>query len=538
MKKMLFLLLAATFALCNCTKQDLDEIRAKQAELDIRLSALEEWQRAINGQIASLQNLFSALEDNDYVTSVSELADGTGYVINFMKGGAITIKNGVKGDKGETGATGMPGNAPDIGVKEDNGIYYWTLDGDYIKDGTNGVNGTSCSIKVDDSSDPVIVIITNTDADGKETDTEISFPLYRTFYIGDDAKAVRNAALVVTHKVTEIPLVLPDAFSKNDYTAIMAQIISKDANTDIQTRAATGSWQVAVTKPTFNADGSYKRDAKVTVTMPVGIGEDESALLEVTLVGQDGGKTVSTRALTVPKSGDYYYSDGSVSGQIISGNPDRIPVGIVFYVGDIVAKDSHLKEILGGGNVDNYKSDDIHGLVVALKDAGNRTYWQRNYTPTGMSVADANDICGYGNTLQMKEWNEKDSHSGNLIEAYGLVAEYATANPAPAGSSGWYFPSVRELSTLCSGWQSAWTDSGTYGGTDSPGSNIDTVNEKLSALSVSGIDAEKVAGAVYWSSSSYRYNEKIAFMVYMLSGNVNMDRKDLTSNRVRAVLAF
>ena len=272
MKKMLFLLLAATFALCNCTKQDLDEIRAKQAELDIRLSALEEWQRAINGQIASLQNLFSALEDNDYVTSVSELADGTGYVINFMKGGAITIKNGVKGDKGETGATGMPGNAPDIGVKEDNGIYYWTLDGDYIKDGngnplrvtgeqgkqgdagvkgddaiapqvrinadnneweistdnatnwmptgvkavgkdgTNGVNGTSCSIKVDDSSDPVIVIITNTDADGKETDTEISFPLYRTFYIGDDAKAVRNAALVVTHKVTEIPLVLPDAF--------------------------------------------------------------------------------------------------------------------------------------------------------------------------------------------------------------------------------------------------------------------------------------------------------------------------------------
>lgn len=95
----------------------------------------------------------------------------------------------------------------------------------------------------------------------------------------------------------------------------------------------------------------------------------------MTLVGQDGGKTVSTRALTVPKSGDYYYSDGSVSGQIISGNPDRIPVGIVFYVGDIVAKDSHLKEILGGGNADNYKSDDIHGLVVALKDAGNRTYW-------------------------------------------------------------------------------------------------------------------------------------------------------------------
>ena len=133
MKKILFLLLAETFALCSCTKQDLDEIRAEQAGLDARLSILEEWQRTINGQITSLQNIFSALEDNDYVTGVGELADGTGYVINFVKSGAITIKNGVKG---ETGATGIPGNTPNIGVKEDSGVYYWTLDGDYIKEHT------------------------------------------------------------------------------------------------------------------------------------------------------------------------------------------------------------------------------------------------------------------------------------------------------------------------------------------------------------------------------------------------------------------
>lgn len=73
MKKILFLLLAATFALCSCTKQDLDEIRAEQAGLDARLSTLEEWQRTINGQITSLQNIFSALEDNDYVTGVRRI---------------------------------------------------------------------------------------------------------------------------------------------------------------------------------------------------------------------------------------------------------------------------------------------------------------------------------------------------------------------------------------------------------------------------------------------------------------------------------
>lgn len=238
MKKILFLLLAATFALCSCTKQDLDEIRAEQAGLDARLSILEEWQRTINGQITSLQNIFSALEDNDYVTGVGQFADGTGYVINFVKSGAITIKNGVKG---ETGATGIPGNTPNIGVKEDSGVYYWTLDGDYIKDGNgnplrvtgeqgkpgdagakgddavapqvristdnneweistdngdnwtstgvkaagkdgmNGTNGTSCSIKVDDSGDPIIVTITNTDAEGKIPIRKSHFPFTEFF---------------------------------------------------------------------------------------------------------------------------------------------------------------------------------------------------------------------------------------------------------------------------------------------------------------------------------------------------------------------
>lgn len=108
----------------------------------------------------------------------------------------------------------------------------------------------------------------------------------------------------------------------------------------------------------------------------------------------------------------------------------------------------------------------------------------------------------------------------------------------PPVASGWYFPSIRELSTLCSGWQNVWVDSGTYGGTDTSGSNIDIINEKLSALSASGIDAAKITGTVYWSSSVYQYNEKIALTVYMISGNVNMDRKDLVSHPIRAVLAF
>lgn len=124
MKQLLFLLLAATLTLCGCSEQDLAEIRAEQARIDARLSALEEWQKTVNIQISSIQSLVYALEDKDYVTGVSELSDGSGYVINFLKSGAVTIKNGAKGDKGDKGDAGTSGNVPNIGVKEDGGVYY------------------------------------------------------------------------------------------------------------------------------------------------------------------------------------------------------------------------------------------------------------------------------------------------------------------------------------------------------------------------------------------------------------------------------
>ena len=80
------------------------------------------------------------------------------------------------------------------------------------------------------------------------------------------------------------------------------------------------------------------------------------------------------------------------------------------------------------------------------------------------------------------------------------IAAYTSDNPTPQSSSGWYFPSVRELSTLCSGWvESGWSENGNYGGINVSGSNVNVVNEKLEALS--DFEAQKVGEALYWSSS-------------------------------------
>ena len=114
----------------------------------------------INTNISSLQAAVTALESNDYVTSVTPLMDNgieIGYIISFSKSGAITIYHGCAGENGSDGNNGTDGSAgsdatiPVIGVRmADDGLYYWTLDGEWLTDeygymvrasGTDGAPG-------------------------------------------------------------------------------------------------------------------------------------------------------------------------------------------------------------------------------------------------------------------------------------------------------------------------------------------------------------------------------------------------------------
>ena len=112
MKRIWVALLSAgmVFGMGSCMKEDLDDIRQELQEHDDRLASLEEWQESVNTDISSLQSLVEALEDNDYVTGVTPLADGSGYEITFSKSGKIIVKHGEKGDTGDTGAQGPKGD--------------------------------------------------------------------------------------------------------------------------------------------------------------------------------------------------------------------------------------------------------------------------------------------------------------------------------------------------------------------------------------------------------------------------------------------
>lgn len=148
--KRLFTLCAIVMAVAvsSCSKFDDTEIWDKLNDHESRITALEELCKQMNTNIDALQTIVEALEKRDYVTNVSPVRkDGEviGYTISFADSDTITIYHG---ENGQDGADGKDGYTPQIGVMKDtDGIYYWTLDGEWLLDGkgnkiqANGVNG-------------------------------------------------------------------------------------------------------------------------------------------------------------------------------------------------------------------------------------------------------------------------------------------------------------------------------------------------------------------------------------------------------------
>ena len=147
MKKIITCMIFGLLSLISCTEYDEIAIWNKSEYIDSRLAALEELCSRMNTNITSLQLIVEALQGNDYVTGVTPVVENgktIGYTITFIKSGPVTIYHGKDGQQG---------TAPVIGIKQDGGIYYWTLDGEFIvvdgqkikAQGTDGNNGTDGS---------------------------------------------------------------------------------------------------------------------------------------------------------------------------------------------------------------------------------------------------------------------------------------------------------------------------------------------------------------------------------------------------------
>ena len=129
--KRLFNILCAALLLALTACQH-EEIWDKLNDHEQRIELLEKQCRELNSNIAAIQTILAAVQQNDYVTDVMKVMENgveVGYSITFAKSGTITIYHGTNGADGDAGAT------PQIGVKKaEDGSYYWTSNGEWITD--------------------------------------------------------------------------------------------------------------------------------------------------------------------------------------------------------------------------------------------------------------------------------------------------------------------------------------------------------------------------------------------------------------------
>lgn len=106
-------------AMWSCEYDDGD-LWQKVDDLDSRVEKLEKAVKETNTDLDALRRLIEAMQQNIYVTAVTQTADG--FTIDFSDGTSASISNGKNGI-----------DAPAISVKRDtDGIWYWTLDGEFM----------------------------------------------------------------------------------------------------------------------------------------------------------------------------------------------------------------------------------------------------------------------------------------------------------------------------------------------------------------------------------------------------------------------
>jgi hypothetical protein len=166
MKKFLCMSMLALLTFGGCEKFDPAYIESEVNDLKNRMTAIEQWATTVNSNITALQGIVATLQNADYITGVTTFASPApgGYVISLLKGGTITISNGTAGrdgtngtngtdgrdgangtdgTNGQDGASGQDGLSPQISVKQDtDGVYYWTLNGEWIIAGGNKLRVT------------------------------------------------------------------------------------------------------------------------------------------------------------------------------------------------------------------------------------------------------------------------------------------------------------------------------------------------------------------------------------------------------------
>lgn len=123
-KLYIFSILLLMIAGCRAINSEIDELYQEIEDLKARQEKVEAGLDAINSSLSTLQGIVAALQTGVYIKSVLPVENG--YIISLSNGENYEVHNGTDGENGYS---------PLISVRaDDQGVYYWTLDGDFLLD--------------------------------------------------------------------------------------------------------------------------------------------------------------------------------------------------------------------------------------------------------------------------------------------------------------------------------------------------------------------------------------------------------------------
>lgn len=221
----------------------------------------------------------------------------------------------------------------------------------------------------------------------------------------------------------------------------------------------TVSWSSSAPEiATVSEDGVVTAIAEGNATVTA-VCSDLTAECDVTVL-PEGGDEPDPEPVEPPAVGDFYYSDGTWSAELNTG---KTVIGVVFWIGDPAENDPILK-------ADHPEA--TNGLVMSLVNQNGP--WQSNYDAYGALVNqwvqdnlsgyqnivggfgydpedNLNYMLGYQNTKAIMAFNDAAGNENYPVEAVSGIRPFNETVPAPESTSGWYLPSIKEVSLMVTG---------------------------------------------------------------------------------------